>query len=90
MSTPNFEQFDIKQFAKEIRAFMKKHGLSVRDWADLTESSPSTVRRFERGDRVTTVDLVAKYQKVMRTYKPNGASQKANNPGSRASRRGKR
>lgn len=73
MSTPNLENFDQREFAKEIRAFLKKNHISTRAWARLTGSSPMTLQRIEKLATGVSVDLVAKFQKVMRTFKPSGA-----------------
>lgn len=75
LSTPNLEKFKASDFAKEIRIFMKENDISVRELATLVGTSPSNLRRLETDKGDTTIELVAKYQKVMRTYKPkkNGA-----------------
>lgn len=75
LTTPNLESFDLVEFAKEIRAFIDKHGLSIRRWAKLTDSSPSDMRRFRNREGDITVGRVAKFQKFMRTYR--GATSRA-------------
>jgi predicted transcriptional regulator len=67
-STPNLEKFNSKAFAKEIRAFMKKHELTVRDWIRMSESSFSNLKRLDEGGDIF-VSTAARYQKIMRTYK---------------------
>ena len=69
MTTPNLEDFDLADFAKEIKAFMEKHELSIRRWAKLTETSPSDIRRFRNREGDITIGRVAKFQKFMRTYR---------------------
>lgn len=83
LSTPNLEKFKASDFAKEIRIFMKENDISVRELATLVGTSPSNLHRLEKGKGDTTVELLIKYQKAMRTYKPrkSGASRPAKRPG---------
>lgn len=95
MSTPNLEGFSAPAFAKEIQTFMKANGISVREWAELAETSPSNLRRLKYDKGNTTIELVAKIQKAMRTYAPKkkkatGASRLKSNSGSRPSRHAKK
>lgn len=101
MTTPNLEGFSAPAFAKEIQTFMKANGISVREWAELAETSPSNLRRLKYDKGNTTIELVAKIQKAMRTYTPskkkkgidafaNAASRPKSNSGSRPSRRAKK
>ena len=79
LSTPNFETFDIAGFAKEIRAFTEKHGISMRRFVKMVGMSPENIRRFESGDYNITVDLAAKIQKTMRKFR-DAASRQAERP----------
>lgn len=95
MSTPNLEGFSAPAFAKEIQTFMKANGISVREWAELCETSPSNLRRLKYDKGNTTIELVAKIQKAIRTYTPKkkkvtGASRPKSSSGSRPSRRAKK
>jgi hypothetical protein len=72
-STPNLERFHPPTFAREIRAFMKKHKMSARQWASLTKCAYTTLRRLESGDADVFVSTVSRCQKFMRNYKPTDA-----------------
>lgn len=67
-STPNLEKFNSKAFAQEIRAFMKKHNITVREWVGMSGSSFSNLKRLDEGGDIF-VSTVARYQKLMRTYR---------------------
>lgn len=67
MSTPDFTNFNQREFIKEIRAFLKKHGVSVRRFAKLTDTAPMALYRPENDMRVGTV---IHFQKFMKTFKP--------------------
>lgn len=95
MSTPNLEGFNAPAFAKEIQTFMQANGISVREWAALAQTSPSNLRRLKYDKGNTTIELVAKIQKAMRTYTPKkkkatGALRPKSNSESRPSRRAKK
>lgn len=66
--TPNFEAFNPKVFAMEIRAFMRTNKITIRVWAKMSGSSFDNLRRLENGKDVF-VSTVARYQKIMRTYR---------------------
>ena len=65
---PNLENFDSRELAREIRAFLKKHNISTRDWVKLSGGSYDNLKRMEQGNDML-VSRVARYQQVMRTYK---------------------
>lgn len=73
MTTPNLENFDYKAFVEEVRAFMKYYNISTRKLAELTGSSLSTLPRMAKGDKDILIGTVARFQRVMRTFKPDDA-----------------
>lgn len=62
--------FDQKKFLKEVRAFMKKHGLSCRVFAKLSDVTFVTLYRLEQGKNVIKLETIRKLEKVMKEYKP--------------------
>lgn len=74
MQTPNLEDFDQKVFAKEIRAFRKKHALSIRKFVKAAKISLATLQRIDTGKCDVTIKIAAKIQKFMRVFKPVGGA----------------
>lgn len=68
MPTPDLTKFDAAAFVAEIREFMKKHNISTREWARLTNSSTITLPRIASGATGVTVATVAKFQQAMKDY----------------------
>lgn len=68
MSRHTIEDFNQQNFVKEIRDFMKKHGISTRRFAELTKSSPSTLPRIASGKTGITIETAQKFITAMKTF----------------------
>lgn len=68
--------FDQKEFIKGVRAFMEKHGLSVREFGKISDTSFVTLYRLERGNNEITLTTIRKLQNAMDTYKPTAGKKK--------------
>lgn len=66
MSITDFNQ---KKFLKDIRAFMKKHGLSCRVFAKMSGVSYVTLYRLEEGKNEITFNTIRKLEKAMEKYR---------------------
>ena len=67
----SIEDFDQKDFIKEVRAFMKKHELSVRKFARLSGVSFATLYRLEQGVNEITLSTIRRLQKTMDDFSPS-------------------
>lgn len=65
MSIADFNQ---KKFLKEVRAFMKKHGLSCRVFAKISEVTFVTLYRLEQGKNEISLNTIRKLEKAMKSY----------------------
>lgn len=68
--------FDQKKFIKEVRAFMKERGISVREFGELSDTSFATLYRLEQGVNEITLATIRKLQNAMDTYKPTAGKKK--------------
>lgn len=60
--------FDQKKFLREVRAFMKKHGLSCRVFAKLSDVTFVTLYRLEEEKNEITLKTIRKLETAMKNY----------------------
>jgi predicted transcriptional regulator len=67
----SIEDFNQKKFLKEVRAFMKKNGITVRAFAKMADISFPTLYRLEKTKSAITLSTIKKLQKAMDSYVPD-------------------
>lgn len=73
MSIADFNQ---KKFLKEVRAFMKKNGLSCRKFAALSRVTFVTLYRLEQGQNEIKLGTIRKLEKAMEKYNAQSVNSK--------------
>ena len=63
----NFK-FDQKKFIQSVLDFMKKNGISHRDFAELAGTSPMTLYRLLEGTNEIKISTILKLEKAMEKY----------------------
>lgn len=67
----SIEDFDQKAFIAEVRAFMKAHNLTTRQFAKISKVPAATLYRVEQDKNEIMLKTIRKLEKVMREYIPN-------------------
>lgn len=70
MSRHTLEDFSQNKFTAEIRAFMKKHEISTRQFPKVLKTPYTSFCRIERNEHGLTIKTAQSLLKAMRDYKP--------------------